>query len=461
MFSQHGVTAAGFSRPKIDEIRQYWLTEAEQRFGRTLTGPSSAELQFVEMLSLASDTFWETLQQLYYAGYFPYAEDLQLDNVLALAGVGRLPRREATGEVTFFTADPTGATQPITIPRRTQVSTATVESEQSIPFITTEPAVINIGEDRVERVGVRALGPLETGPEFTAADLGSQTNVAAGSITDLDTPIGGVGGDPPVTNPLPTGGSGEMLLEDDSTVSYDFVTGRDRESDYQYRARYENSMAITGKATLRAIQSNIRNAGDGTIVRSVSVDEQLPIIDNGDGTFSGRHVEPVVLLENDSVANRESVAQAILDSRSAGIESIGDVNVAGQRSDGSAYATGLGFSLATRVPIYIDAEIVTLEDFPSDGVQRIKTNILAYIGGVTPGGADLNGSDIGHDVYRSRVAGCIADNNIPGIREIVGQVNIGTSSPPATTDQIVIADNEVARTDFSDVTITTTEGSIE
>lgn len=456
LFLDHGVSAEdGFSRPHIDEIWDVAVREAEHAFGRTLTPPTSAELQFVEAIVLWTDTYFEMLESTYYAGFYETAQGEQLDRLLALMGFERFPERQATGEVTF-SASGGSASSRVDIPAGTRVTTELTSESQRIIFQTTEPASIPEGATETTQVPIRGLDPLTTSLNLTDEQTGEETNVAEGAI---DTPYDSVQGVSSVTNPLPTGGSGTRA----DGSSYSFVTGRDEETDPAFKRRYENAQALGGSATLDAVTAAIRNAGDGSIVEDVRVDETLEIQSDGSGGYTGRQIEPIVSLTEDTTANRQAVGQAIYDSRAAGIESVGSVTVNAERSDGTTHTQAEGFDIATDIEISVSADILVTETFPTDGVERLEENIIDIVGGYLADGSRVRGEfgSIGADVYYSQVVGSIIDNDIEGVLDVDGTsvsdaILVDTADPPASSSNITIAADERGITRPDNITINTT-----
>lgn len=456
LFLDHGVSAEdGFSRPHIDEIWDVAVREAEHAFGRTLTAPTSAELQFVEAIVLWTDTYFEMLESTYYAGFYETAQGEQLDRLLALMGFERFPERQATGEVTF-SASGGSASSRVDIPAGTRVTTELTSESQRIIFQTTEPASISEGASEVTQVPVRALDPLTTSLNLTDEQTGEETNVAEGGIDTLYDSVQGVSS---VTTPLPTGGSGTRA----DGSAYDFVTGRDEETDPAFKRRYENAQALGGSATLDAVTAAIRNAGDGSLVEDVRVDETLEIQSDGSGGYTGRQIEPIVALTDDTSANRQAVGQAIYDSRAAGIESVGSVTVNAERSDGTTHTQAEGFDIATDIEISVSADILVTETFPTDGVERLEENIIDIVGGYLADGSRVQGEfgSIGADVYYSQVVGSIIDNDIEGVLDVDGTsvsdaILVDTADPPASSSNITIADDERGITRPDNITINTT-----
>lgn len=456
LFVNHGVTNDGFKRPHLDLIWEVAVAEAERVFGRRLTAPTSAELQYVETIVLWTDTYFETAEANYYAAYYRTAQGKQLDRLLALMGFDRIPERQASGVVTFYAARESGATNDVAIPAGTRVTTSRNIDSDRIFFQTTEAVTIPEGQSKVEEVSVVGLDPLLTNLDLSDAQTGVATNVAQGAIDVVYDTVQGVGG---VTNQYPTGSSGEFP----NGEPYNFATGRERETDVEFRRRYENAQALGGAATIPALESGIKNAGDGTVVEAVRVDETLDITQDADGDYHGRQVEPIVVLSEDTTANRQAVGQAIFETRAGGIESVGDVQVFAERTDGSTHNRAEGFDIATEQQIYIEADILVSETFPNDGIQQIKRNLVEMIGGRTRNDDRVLGEyeAIGADVYYSAVVGAIMDNDITGIIDIDGTtfsdaIFMGTSDPPTGTSNVTISRSEVGVTRPEQITINTT-----
>ena len=453
LFPNYGVTSNGFEKPSIDTIWEAAVREFEQQIGRQLSAPTEAETQFIEAVVIWTAQYYDTLESLYYSAYFDSAQGEQLDHLLSFMGFRRLPRRDATGEVTFYAASENGNTSDVTIPAGTRVVSPGDETSPQIIFQTSEPATLPAGQQRVERVPIKALDPMRTNLDLGENQVGSETNVPAFTIKEILDSHAGVSR---VENPLPTGESG--IRDETTQETYSFVAGRDREIDSEFRRRYLNSLALGGQATKDAVEAAIRNAGDGSIVSACRVEETLEITENADGSFSGRQLEPIVVLSEDTPITRDAVSQAIYDTRAAGIESVGTVSGTAEQLDGQSYSTGLAFTPGTKVDAYVDAEIVVDGTFPDDGIGRIKSNIIDIIGGEDTNGNYVSGSDIGEDIYYNEVLGAIMDNDVPGIFDY-NSVTLDRVDPPAATANLSISTDEVARTAPENITITPVSGT--
>lgn len=448
VLSGYGVTRNGFRRPSIETIWDTAVRIAEEQMGRRITSPSSAELQYIESIVVWVKQCFDSLEEVYYAAYYRHARGASLDYLLERSGFERLERREAEGEVTFY-ATGDEASEDIEIEAGTRVSTEDTADSQPIFFETTEPATLEEGEESVEQVPVVGLDPdhPDTALDLEDDQIGSATNVSAETITEIVDSVAGVS---EVENPLPAGESGER---DDETF-YDFERGRDRETDYEFRRRYEAARANQGRATVDALESAIRLAGDGDIVRDVDIDEELTIQSDGSGGYTGRQIEPLVYFESDIPPNREAVSQAILETRAAGIESVGDVSETAERDDGTEYDTGLEFTVVDNAEIHIEAELTVTRSFSSEDTDQIEENLIERIGG-TLNGDYQDGLGIGEDVYYSRVLGDILDDDIADWIDF-DRIEIGRSSSSLQESNVAIARDEIAVTDTDLIDIETT-----
>jgi len=449
--SDYGVTPTGeFNRKDLTTIQEDLLRRAEEKFPHFNPAPGSPDRQRIDFVSIELVDQWEALEAAFDASYLDTAHDIQLDRLLGLVGVGRIPRRGATGEVEFSVPGGQTADEEITIPQGTLVSTQKTTDSPAIVFKTTETASISKGSAIVSRVGIVAVEPFtDAASDLSEEYLGSETNVPADSITKFVETVSGVAN---VTNLVPTGQTG---TRDDGT-EYDFVSGRDRETDAELRRRYKNSLGLNAKASLEAIRVNVYNAGDGK-VRSAAIEENVTTNDNtGSGGLPPKSFR-VFVLAPDTTTVDDYIAQEIYETRSAGIRSYGS-------DSGSADVTGGGtkveeFSRATKVTIHIDVDIVVNDEFPADGKERIKQRLITYIGGELPSGNRAFGQSMGNDIIYDQVFAAVMNGN--GIIERgSSDITIGTSDDPTGTSDITIGDSEVGQVVPSRIDITTTEGTV-
>ncbi|NEU58594.1 baseplate J/gp47 family protein [Halorussus sp. MSC15.2] len=425
----YGVQNDGtFERKHIDDVQDSLVNKLQQEAGENIDlAQSSPVKQLLDTVALEVAGLWEAAEENYYASYYEDAFGTQLDNLLSLAGMSRIPRRSATGEVKFY-SNPKNSTDK-TIPKGTEVTTPSTDQAPPIPFKTVEEATLsgtNKDTSTSVLVPIEAKKPWET--EVDEEWLGEKTNVASDTITELTEPISGVDR---VTNPEPTGKPDK------------FVEGRDRETDAEFKLRYENTFAKSGDATMDAVRSEIFNAASD--IENVHIEENVTMNDNTD---SGG-LPPKSFRATVHGGTADKIAQAIFDSRPAGIRSYGNESGTAETTDGVTKTEQ--FQRASQVNVYADVTVTTTDTFPGDGATRIRDNIIHYVGGTDSSDLAFPGTGIGEDVVYDQVFAAIM--SVTGIREV--DLTLGTSDAPTGTSNVSVGQTKVARTDANwlDVTV--------
>lgn len=144
-------------------------------------------------------------------------------------------------------------------------------------------------------------------------------------------------------------------------------TGRSRESDDDYRIRYENSKALTSQATARANNSNL-----GKYVKDSAF---LSIHDvNTDDEFEHNCVK--IIAKHNTTDN--IFAQAIFDTFGSGIKYLGTTSVI--ITDKKGENVKVKFYKATDVPIEISIEMkISYGQYEDNVIQKAKETILEFI----------------------------------------------------------------------------------
>jgi len=406
-----------FDRKYVDQIREDLRSDLRGELGENIElRPGSPLGQIVDSLSIEIARQWEAAEAAYYASFYEDSTGEQLDKQLALAGFSRLPARSATGEVVFSRSS--AAPNDITIPQGTVVTTQRTDTKPPIPFETTEEVILSTGTTEVT-ASIEAQKPWQT--DLSEEWLGAETNVAADTITRIDDALAGVNS---VTNPDPAG------AED-----LGYVAGRDRESDAEFKLRYENSLAESGTSTGPAMESKIFNYDEDIV--SVRVDE---VRDDAQGYGPKTTIFAPEVVDDD-------IAQAILESRAAGTESFGGSSGTATFEDGTQSTER--FDRATEVTTYVDVTLSTTEAFPSDGADQITDNIIRYVGGTASDDITYPGLAIGDDV--------IYDQVFRRVMEVTGVIEADLSIGPAANQlaeaNINVGDREAAMTGINEVTI--------
>jgi uncharacterized phage protein gp47/JayE len=225
-----GVTDEGFALKDFTSIVESTENEIKKNLGENIDlSDYSVIEQILKSFAYELAKLWQVQESVYYAGYPSTATGANLDAVVALLGITRLPATAATGSAIFSRS--TAATYDITIPAGTIVMTA-----KSIQFATTAAVTLTAGQTSVS-AAIEAVTP------------GASGNVAAYAITTIQSTISGIES---VSNPSIT------------------LDGSDTETDTALRLRALN-YSPGAKATLAAIQTAL-SAVTGVIACLVTED---------------------------------------------------------------------------------------------------------------------------------------------------------------------------------------------
>lgn len=241
------------------------------------------------------------------------------------------------------------------------------------------------------------------------------------------------------------------LIEIETTVDgldsifnrYDLTTGRDEESDTELRQRYLESLTVTGVGTLDAIVAAVKR------VQGVS---DASGVENDTDTATTEGIPPKSFKIVVVGGQNDNIAQAIWDTKPAGIKAFGSIF-------GTAYDLGglehnIYFSRPT--PKYVFVKVsYTLYDEESLPIpeEDIHDNIVQ---GINDYGRTLR---VGNDVIPNRIYGHIYDV-IQGIE--IEEIKVALSSnqavPPTdgqyTTSRITVNGDEYTVWESSQYTIT-------
>jgi|Deesub1362B_J571_1020462.scaffolds.fasta_scaffold00525_9 uncharacterized phage protein gp47/JayE len=398
-----GVDSNGFTLKTYNEIIADMEARAKNEYGLDIDLSDSSPLsKFLRDIAQELASFWQIMEDVYYSGYLDTATGVNLDRVVALIGLTRKQATKATGTVTFSRSTP--ASSDILIPAGTRVSTA---GDNPVYFKTTDPVTLTAGSTSVD-------APIE------AVEAGAAGNVAANTITVIVDPVSGIES---VNNASATSG------------------GQDTESDAAFRTRVKQSLSISGNATLDAIRAEVLKVNG---VTACSIEENDTTQDNtGTGGLPPKSFRVTVLGGDDN-----DIAQAIFDSKPAGIQAYGSVSGIAVADDGAQYT--INFERPEQVTIYVDVQVTKDSTYPADGDTQVQTAVIDYIGGVDANGDTHIGLGIGEDVIYAKVVAAVM--SIQGV--VDATVKIDTTSPPAGTSNISIGATQVARASTTSVTVT-------
>ena len=167
----------------------------------------------------------------------------------------------------------------------------------------------------------------------------------------------------------------------------------------------------------------------------VTVFENITLVTDSRG-LPGKSFESIVYQAGGVTDRDQEIAQAIFDSKPAGIEPHGDVNKTVTDSQGFDHT--IKFSRPTEVDIYLELDLTVTSEYPADGDTQVEDTMVEW----------GNALGAGQDVIVFGTNALVAQlNSIPGIEDVVVRVKDGAG--PTTDDNVFIDDGSVATVEIS------------
>lgn len=381
-----GLTTTGFSRPLLTDIAADILADERGTISGQLDGSESTVVgNLNNIFADALSQGWEVLEEA--------VNQFDPDNA---TGSRLLALCLLTGVI------PNGATVGLV--------TATVNLGAGFTFAAggLTANVFNEPTNRwVNRDAVTSVGAGNYQVVFQSQVAGAAT-AAAGTLTVIASPVTGWVS---ITNAL------------------DATPGQDAEDEEQLRSRRDASLALAGSGTVDAIRADLLQV---TGVLQVLVEENTAdVIANGLTPHSFR---ATVWDGSPAAASNNAIAQAVLDTRPAGIPSIGSQRGTATQSDGTVVT--VPFERATAVQIYVSVDIVSAVGV---AILDVKTAVQAAMPTL-----------VGGDVVYNRISGSVF---IPGVDDF-NFVRVGIAPSPVGTSNIVIGSTQIALLDSTHIVVT-------
>jgi len=448
-----GLTAAGFTAKSLDQIKTDLENELRDAFGDINTSPGSVFSQLIGIEAEARALLWQEAEAVYQSQYPSSASGVGLDRAAGLNNVRRLlasptlvtaevfgdtgtvipagseASNDATGDIYELTAEVT-----LSVTNATSVAVAVGTAADSTTYTVTVGATnisytSGIGESAQDILsGLQAAVPgafsstLESGElrivfddEYTVSVTAELSIAGVGNNSSWEAQQTG-------QRPLPVG----ALTEIETPVSgwaeitnrQAGITGRDRETDAELRFRREQSIRISARGPFDAILAALQQV-EGVV--------DANLVQNNGSSVDADGVPPQhvwAIVEGGADAD---IAQALFNTVSAGIGYYGSETLQVE-SDVSGQTFDVSFDRPTDIDVWIEIDLTSDEDWPADGVERIKQALVGF-------GADLG---IGEALLYSRLYSPI--NSVPG--HYVTDLQVGTSSPASGMTNIEPARNE-------------------
>ena len=470
-----GLTATGFNKKNFQDIKSDIETTLRDSFGTINLNDESVFGQLVGIFGEREALLWYALESIYNSMYPDTSNDFSLDNVCQYIGVTRLSATpttvvaELTGRnqtfiplnsetsalginTTFRLIDNVLITNDacskttinidiLTLPTYNVIlnsvqftytlvlnDTRDIIINELVQLINASPLTLTasnvagqlrvISDDEllfsVFLSSGMTLSNLSISSKFVATNTG-QIPLPTGSLTTIQTPIGGW----------------------ISVYNYEAgLTGRNLESDAELRIRRAQSLRLAGAGTVEAIRSRILNILG---VTAVTVNENVTNATSIDG-LPPHSFESLVLGGDDN-----DIGNAIWKAKPAGIRSYGNIQVNIEDSTGRTQA--VYFSRPINLYIYADIQIKldTSDSFPLDGVDVIRSQVVAQI----------NSLNVGNNVvYQSLFASIYSISGIEEAGILIGGTLIEINIPVLTSSNIIALSSQIAVTDLSKITVT-------
>jgi hypothetical protein len=211
----------------------------------------------------------------------------------------------------------------------------------------------------------------------------------------------------------------------------DMRGGRDTETDLEYRERLRKSIFRPARATPGAIVSRLQGVFD---IRHVLFDEN--VWEWPERGLRPKSVELVV-----AGGFIPEIAANLADVVAAGIAMNG-TDIYPVLFNQFGYVRPVAFVRPTPVPIQVWVELQRGHDFPADGVEFLKDQIIAYIGGEDSQGTMRPGLRPGAPVVLNEIVDRVMD--VPGVRD--AKVLLAHEGNPPQVGNISLAAREIAQT---------------
>ena len=390
-----GLTPEGFKAKRLQDVK----TDMEQRlieaFGDPDLRDESVYGQLVGIQSELAALLWALAEDVYASQYPDTASGVSLDHVASLTGIVRIPATPTQVDAVAYgvpnTLLPAGreAENPRTDDVYRSFADVTISPEAAVEAVITvdtvedddytitvdgTPYTFTASSDTEQQILTGLNGALSgsgitrelgtgtlTLTRDAPMDIGLSGNLAFDEVGTILPMRGVVAG----AKLLPTGALTEILTNVTGWNRIDNlqpgVTGTDRETDAELRARRERSTRILGRQTLPAIEARLRAL---PLVQDVSLNANDGETTDAFGT-PRQHIWAILEGGDD-----DEIGEVLFSTVAAGIGYRGNVVVAVE-SD----VTGKEYEVRFDRPTFIDPDITVeyerLSNFPDDGEDRI------------------------------------------------------------------------------------------
>ena len=385
-----GVTPTGFSAKTLEELLEEIEEEERSEISSSLNTSASSPIgQLNGIYASKLRELWE-LAQVAYDSFDPAnSTDSSLTNLSLVTGT---EREDATKSLALCTID---------LDAGVFLAGTLIASVSGNP----DARFVNVND-------ITAPGGPIVGVPFEGEVTGP-VQALAGTLTVIAEPVVGWNS---VTNPA------------------DAVEGENIEGDILLRLRREDELARVGSTTVDAIRADVL---DVTGVESVTVFENTGLDVDGEG-LPGKSFEVVLFDGIAPAADDDEIAQAIWDTKPAGIEDFGSSSGTAVDSQGDDHT--ISFTRVTVREVHLEFDL-TVDAATYAGDAAVETAVADF------GDANLG---IGEDVVLAEL--CVPVFGVGGVVDIT-ETRAGFAPSPAGTVNLVIGSREIADLDTGRITI--------
>ena len=481
-----GLTSEGFSPKSLQEIRDDISESLRLKLGQDIDTSASSRIgQFVDIVSDEIYDVWLGLQDTYNSFYPDTASGTSLDNVVAITNTVRKPATNSSSDVYFGgdvgTVIPSGSQfqKNDTTDRFATTVDATIVDTSTLLL---SPTVADAGTITLSW-DAEAIAPISFSDDVVTikGKIEAHSKIQLATVTGGFNTLGGIhillntdtltsrlttiddqdltnGGNPIVVdsdystnevNTLTAVETGAVTVPAlsirtivtptiglNEVVNFDVgITGSERETDAELRARRQVELQKAGTTTLGGMKEAVEQVPN---VENVTIIENDTSVTDGDGRPP--HSFEVFVTHPNNQENRDNIAQAIYNTKPVGIGNVSTVAAPNQREgniiDVNDVATTLTYSAPDTVAINLIVNL-TLSSasegvtYPTDGDQQVRDALAAYF-------ATL---ELGNDVKNHLLYTPV--NTVPGI-ETIEILQAEKPTVPVFTTNIPISVTEVA-----------------
>lgn len=400
----YGITPTGFVKPTLADIKAQQEAVWRSIWGADFDlSPETLPGHFIAVSADRELDLWEAMEALWSQIGPEVATGVTQDNLYALNALTRLPATKS-----IVTVDADG--DPFTV----------------VPA-GTKFAVLGSPDKEFEVVEDTALSALGVASILCAAINPGPVDAPAGTVSVIVTPVSGL----------------TSVLNADPAI-----LGTNAETDEEFRIRRRDRMVTSVSSTLGAMRRALFAVND---VNPVTLIESVHVIENDSmypiGLLPPKSVMAVPYYEGAPIDSMEEmIAQAIFQSKPAGIQLVGDRSRVITDDNGAPYTVRWRYPFAVPIFMTIDIGLKSGTLTPTQ-VSALKDYLVELGAAMNPGENLLVYGKKSISAWLNEWTGADIDDYT---------IKVGRTAFPSTDDPVVIDDGtggKVEKADFSTANI--------